>query len=337
MLIFFFVNDIVILYHFIHSSQMNDFQRRFFQRYEMRSLDKIKWFLEIRIQRDCLKFQVYLSQKFYIDKLIAKFHVDLAAFRLSTISLLIRKISKNISQTSPQQIHSYQQKVEFINFAVVIIRSNIAFVVSKLTEFMTNSSIYHDELTDRVLKYLESIKNLAILYDDYYSSHFVSIFLDNSDVSFADDIFTRYSSQNYAFALFDDLINWKIFKQKTITTSSIETELLTVSQVKKKLIWWTRFFDSIDLQLKNKSTIECDNQQTIRTLTTFIFTIKLHHVNIHRHWLCQEIMKKRIELKWMTIIIILTDELIKTLSHQRHEKYVNILRLIKILNDDSII
>ena len=50
------------------------------------------------------------------------------------------KIVKNLNQTIVQQILKYQQRIEFINFVVVIIRSDIAFTTFKLSEFLINSS-----------------------------------------------------------------------------------------------------------------------------------------------------------------------------------------------------
>jgi hypothetical protein len=59
---------------------------------------------------------------------------------------------------------------------------------------------------NRILKYLSHIKKLIIEFSTDHSTN-NNIFLISSDVSFADDILTRFSSQEYAFKLFSDLID----------------------------------------------------------------------------------------------------------------------------------
>ena len=49
MLLFFYVNDIAVLYHRNHIKQVDEFQTELFQAYEMRYFEKIQWFLNIRI------------------------------------------------------------------------------------------------------------------------------------------------------------------------------------------------------------------------------------------------------------------------------------------------
>jgi hypothetical protein len=52
MIIFFFVDDIMIMYDQKHVKQMNEMQVKLFERLEMHQLDEIEWFLRIRIKRN---------------------------------------------------------------------------------------------------------------------------------------------------------------------------------------------------------------------------------------------------------------------------------------------
>ena len=172
---------------------------------------------------------------------------------------------------------------------------------------------------NRVLKYLDHTKNLVIEFSaesDHTNSHHSEmnkIFLISSDVSFADDSKTRHNSQEYVFKLFNDFIDWKSFKQRTIITNFTEIELLTISSIEKELIWWERFFETIHFRIDHKSIIECDNSQTIRVLINNKLVIKLRHVDIHKHWLRQKIVSDKIEIEWVSTIKILVDELTKIL------------------------
>ena len=71
-LLFFFVDDIVILYNRIYIFEIDHFQTQLFERFEMRYMKKLKWFLSIHIIRFCIKHFLSLCQNFYIEKLIKK-------------------------------------------------------------------------------------------------------------------------------------------------------------------------------------------------------------------------------------------------------------------------
>ena len=147
-----------------------------------------------------------MNQAFYIDKLIVKFNIN-TTDKFLIISLSIDHLVKSENETIFQQIHVYQQRIKSINFAVVIIRLDIAFATSKLFEFLINSSTIHMKLVDRVLKYFEQTKELEIEFNIHENNQFLFIFLINSDASFVDNISTRYSFQKYEFRFFDDLID----------------------------------------------------------------------------------------------------------------------------------
>jgi hypothetical protein len=106
---------------------------------------------------------------------------------------------------TPQQIQAYQQRVESINFAAVITRSDVAQAAFKLSEFLINPSKFHMKSANRTLKYLRHTKKLAIEFNTKSDAH--TTFLASSDASFVDDIETRFSSQEYAFKLFNELID----------------------------------------------------------------------------------------------------------------------------------
>lgn len=79
------------------------------------------------------------------------------------------------------------------------------------------------------------MKNLAIKFDVWVFDSQI-IFLASSNVLYANNSLIRYSSQGYAFNLFNNIIDWKTIKQKTMTTNSIEVELLAISTTEKELI-----------------------------------------------------------------------------------------------------
>ena len=78
-MLFFFVDDIIIIYDRRHVSKVDEFQAKLFKRYEIRYLGKAQWFLGIKITRDRDLRRLILCQDSYINKVLAKFNIKLSA------------------------------------------------------------------------------------------------------------------------------------------------------------------------------------------------------------------------------------------------------------------
>jgi hypothetical protein len=215
--------------------------------------------------------------------MMTKFHLkEMKCSKISFANLSrINENSENSDQSNSQRIYVFQQRMKSLNFAAIIFRSDIVFVTAKLVQFLKNSNSNHLAIANRMIAYLNDTKNLII----EFSRNFSEIFLCASDVAFTDNELIRKSSDDYFFKLYDDSIDWRVIKQVTMTTSSIETKLLILSRIAKKTIWWRRFFEFIEYDSMKKLHIRCDNRQTLRVLKKEMLKLdtKLKHVDIHKH------------------------------------------------------
>ena len=78
-------------------------------------------------------------------------------------------------------------------------------------------------------------------------------------MSFGDNLVSKKSIKGYLFTLFRGPINWQSTKQKSVTKSSTEAELLTLSHAATESIWWQRFFKEVGFDAKEKQIINYDN------------------------------------------------------------------------------
>ncbi|KAJ6084363.1 hypothetical protein N7486_011163 [Penicillium sp. IBT 16267x] len=127
--------------------------------------------------------------------------------------------------------------------------------------------------------------------------------------------------------IFGGPVDWKATKQKTVTTSTTEAELLAISEAGKSLCMWNRLFDTIMFSPGLPVILQCDNQQTISLLTKESpqLRTKLRHVDIHQHWLRQEVQSGRIPVQWVKTSEMVADGLTKLLPRQKHVEFVRIL------------
>jgi hypothetical protein len=117
-----------------------------------------------------------------------------------------------------------------------------------------------------------------------------------------------------------------------VTTSTTEAELLGLSETGKQLQWWQRLLNNLAFTPSHHLTIDCDNERTISLLTSedVAFETKLRHVDIHHHWLRQEVRAGRIMVRWVATASMVADGLTKLLSRQKHENFVRLLRMVDI-------
>jgi len=132
--------------------------------------------------------------------------------------------------------------------------------------------------------------------------------------------------------LFGGPIDWRVGKQKTVTTSTTEAELLALSHASKEVYYWIRFFKGIGLDIEHGHwTImwQCSDSRSSQQ-GRYRTQYELCHVDIYNHWLCQEVQQKRLKICWISTDKMPADGLTKPLQCQKHENFINMLGLVDI-------
>ena len=330
---FFYVNDIVFAYQ---KEQRNEVKRTIAQLSESFTLEdkgELKWFLGLNVIRNRATQTMWLSQKAYISKICADLapvpsEGRLPATPMEPAELLPLSADSNEEQPTEASRTLYQRKIGSFLYAGIATRPDIAFAVSRLSRFNQQPGKRHHEAADRVFHYLACTQDYCIRYGGDNSQD-ISSFLCASDASFGDNTIDRKSSQGYIIKLFGGLVAWRANKQDTVTTSSTEAELLAISQTAKESIYLSRLIKALNLTVPEPLTIECDNAQTIRLLvdeSTKLQT-KLRHVDIHSHWLRQEVQRGTIAVRWVPTKQMMADGLTKSLTHANHKDFVGMTGL----------
>lgn len=318
-IIFFYVDDIIMAYHKQSQSEAETLVALLQQKFTFTGGKDLQWFLGVEVIRDKAKQYIWLSQAAYVDKISRL--VDKRDLRHDTPMSGI-ELKPRIGFATPAEINKYQRKIGSLLYAAVTTRPDIAFATSRLARFLTNPGPEHQDAADRTLLYLLKTHSLCLRLGGGDSMQVAS------DASFADNTIDRKSSQGYAIKLFGGLIAWKANKQDTVTTSTTEAELLALSQVAKEAIFTMRLLNELKVNMPDKQIIiHCDNKQTIRLVTQKISQLqtKLRHVDIHNHWLRQEIQAGTISVKYIASNQMLADGLTKALPPAKWSSFLQLL------------
>jgi hypothetical protein len=323
-IVFFYVADIIIASHPDFQDQADKLERDLAGIWELRDLGDARWFLNIRIVRNLQEKKLWLCQDSYVAAMAARYH--LTDRKPVATPMPVQDLLPFDGKATPESIHFYQEKVGSAQYATTITRPDAARATAKLSEFLTNPGPRHHEAIDRVIVYLYHTRFLALQYGG--GQHAISIF---SDASFGDNL-DRKSSQGLLYQIYGGPVDWKATKQRTITTSTTEAELLALSETAKTALWWKRLLNGIGFDDEMITTIYCDNAQTVDLVTKDgrqAYT-KLRHVDIRRAWSKQEIDAGNIKVEWTNTATMAADGLTKPLPGQKHQAFVEMLGMTDI-------
>ncbi|KAJ6119759.1 hypothetical protein N7523_004039 [Penicillium sp. IBT 18751x] len=255
----------------------------------MKDLGEATRFIGIRITRDRATKRLWISQDAYIEKIAHRFHIMPLKLVKTLFPPSALPAPPSDYQAPPAMIHLYQQKIGSLLYATIMTRPDAAKASQMLSEYLTNPTEHYMDAADKALAYLYYTRYKAIEYSPMSDG---PTFVCVSDASYADNI-GRKSSEGYIAYLFNSPINWVVRKQKTVTTLTIEAELLAISSASKH---------TVDLLTKVNS----------------LFRTKLRHIDIHYYWLRQEIVAGNIDIAWIETNSMPADGLTKPLPYLKH-------------------
>ena len=130
----------------------------------MKNMKRIIFILNIRIKRDTDKKFIVINQIIYIKKFLHEYEIKNVHSMIISIDDYLSLISSDAIEARIDQ-RKYQKKINNFMYAMIAIRSDIAFVIKKLNQFCQNSTIKHRNALNRVFRYLKRSTDLTLLFN----------------------------------------------------------------------------------------------------------------------------------------------------------------------------
>ncbi len=186
-----YVNDIKI---FVWINQMIDQLSDYLKiEYEITDLRNVKWYLKMKITRLFHKTQknqknqnqtdqsddesddksnesILLTQIKYIKNFLTRHEMKKNAFVI--ISIIEIKLKKAFLDYKclEKQLKQLQMLLDKLMYLMIQTRLDLAYSTSRLAQFMSNSIDDHWIALKKILRYLNKIKELSILYKKFFES-----------------------------------------------------------------------------------------------------------------------------------------------------------------------
>jgi len=146
LIVFFYVDDIVVLVHPDHLDDHRQFEERLEAMYDLlRKLGELKWFLGIRVLRDWTAGTIWLIQDSFIDKVIKKFDLDVksSGVRYPAVPLVESVLAQSAEETDHQRTQLYQQLVGSLVYISTFTRADVTRAHSVLAWHLQNPGQKH--------------------------------------------------------------------------------------------------------------------------------------------------------------------------------------------------
>ena len=191
----------------------------------------------------------------------------------------------------------YQEIVGSLIYLMTGTRPDISYVVTKLSEKMSNPTHAHLNIAKSVLRYLKGTIDKGICYTKVNEPISLSGYSD-SDWGSSDD---RKSMTAYCFKLSPNssLVSWCSKKQQTVALSTCESEYMALSAAVQECMFLKQLLSSMSENEVVPVCIHSDNKGTIDLAKNPVHHKRSKHIDIRHHFIREHVKNGNVILKYI--------------------------------------
>ncbi|UYV83405.1 hypothetical protein LAZ67_23000904, partial [Cordylochernes scorpioides] len=219
--------------------------------------EPLNYFLGIEIERQS-DGSIFINQKAYIKRILEKFNMSQANKVGTPTDNSTVPGEAEILENVP-----FREAIGSLMHLSCLTRPDITFALNKVSQKLAAPTKYDWEAVKRIFKYLVGTTEYGIMYQ---KGHKVGVLESFSDADFAGDPETRRSTSGVVCKLASGAISWLSQKQRSVSLSTTEAELVAASNTAKEVIWLNRLLRNEISPLKEQPIIKVDNASTIKLI-----------------------------------------------------------------------
>ncbi|XP_031503834.1 uncharacterized mitochondrial protein AtMg00810-like [Nymphaea colorata] len=218
-----YVDDLIITGY--DNEEINIIREYVTVRFEMKELGELRHFLRLEIGFESKG--LFLSEKKYAHDLLRKY--GMLGYKPISIPIDVNAKLRIEEGYKLEDVTMYRQLVGCLIY-LTLSRPIIAYAVGVVSRFMQTPRKPHLEEVKRILMCIKGTLDFGILYEKKTTCQIVG----HRDVDYAGDLSTQRSNTGYTFSLESGAISWCSKRQSTISLSTTEADLETLSQLHNK-------------------------------------------------------------------------------------------------------
>ncbi|XRB16372.1 retrovirus-related Pol polyprotein [Pseudoscourfieldia marina] len=190
---------------------------------------------------------IILTQDLYVSKILERFGFTSAA-KSATTPLAHGTTLTRADEEDAEARHLAQQFVGAILYAAVISRPDLSSTVRVMSHVMSKPPSNFEACKKHVLRYLSGTINRGIKYN---TNSNVPLKLIGYATQAGDNHENRRSTSGYIFFLNGGPISWASYLQTTVALSTVESEVMALTEAIKEAIYIRRLLESLGARRPN--------------------------------------------------------------------------------------
>ena len=287
-------------------------------KFQMRDLGAATSFLGMRITHDRSKKLLAIDQEAYTEGILARFKMqDSKPLRTPLPEGTHLEHGEKGYTADPAMRTYYQQMIGSLIYLMIGTRPDIAWAVSRLSQYMQEPTSTHVESAKHVFRYLRQTTDHKI----WYKGASLSGLIGYSDADWGENRDNRRSTTGFVFLMADGAVTWTSRMQKTVARSSTEAEYMALSEACSEIAWLTSLQKEIGYAQTAPTPLVSDNQGGIFLAVNPAHDRRLKHVDIRYHFIREYVESKRVNIVYISTDDMIADILTKPLGRIKFEYF----------------
>ncbi|PKU78440.1 Retrovirus-related Pol polyprotein from transposon TNT 1-94 [Dendrobium catenatum] len=263
-----YVNNILITGN--NDNEISALIKQLNQSYALKHLGHVHNVLCIKIQSDSNRY--FLSQPHYANSILQLIgHANCKPTTNPACTKLPLTIRSDPILSDSALFRRIIGSLQYLTLT----HPDIAFSVNLLSQHMHNPLPTHIHLLKQLLWYINETQNFGIPITKGNLS--IRSF---SDADWASDPVSRKSTSAYCSFICDNIISWKVQKQRTVVRSSTEAEYRSLAALTADIIWLRQVLSDFGIKPDQSAELHCDNMSAIAIANNPVFHTRTKHIEI---------------------------------------------------------
>lgn len=283
-------------------------------KFKIKDLGRLKHFLGIDFAQT--KGEVKMNQKKYITKILDRF--DMTHCKPRTTPCEMKMTFDN--EGEPADPKKYREVIGSLIYLMTSTRPDLSFVVSKLSQYLSEPKKQHWVAAKHVLRYLKCTVDQELCFRKQDVDLKLVAY---SDADWAADQNDRRSVTGYCFSLSETgpVVSWKSKKQPTVALSTCEAEYMALSATTQESMYLVNLLKGMDTLNFTPVNIFEDNQGAIALSKNPVTRQRCKHIDIRYHFVRSVVSDGKIVLHYCPTDDMVADVFTKPVAKVRMDKF----------------
>ena len=184
----------------------------------------------------------------------------------------------------------YQQVIGSLLYLMLGTRPDIAYAVTRMSQFAANPSKEHLDKSLYIFRYLAGTQDYTLEYGRKEEG-----LIAYADADWGSETTSRRSTSGFMIKLGGAAVSWTSKAQKTVALSSTEAEYMSLSDTSRQLVWTRSLMQEIGFKL-GPLPLCGDNQGAIFIASNAVQEKRTKHIDIRYHYIREVVEQRQIDL-----------------------------------------